>query len=104
MENLVPFLALIGINKKAVDFLKELLPNSLQNKLIQIIAWAVGILTVFIFSESQFADEIVFGKHTLVNADIFTIVVCGLIIGSGAGVVNDLIERRNPDADPDPPD
>lgn len=97
----VPLLVLVAINKKVVDFLKELLPDNLQNKLVQLIAWAVGVLTIFLFAESDYADEIEFGEKALSDLNIFSLVIVGIAIGSSAGVVNDIIDRRNPDENSD---
>lgn len=98
----VPFLVFVAINKKVVDFCKELLPNNLANKVVQLIAWVVGIALSFIFASSVVGDSIdVFGDYTLGNIDLWGVVIYGLAVGSGAGVANDFIERRNPDANPD---
>lgn len=97
-----PFLVMIALNKKAVDFAKELLPNSLENKVIQLIAWLVGVALAFAFAASDFGAGIeVWGGRSLDAFDGWAVALYGLAIGSGAGVVNDFIERRNPDAAPD---
>jgi hypothetical protein len=54
----VPFLVMVALNKKLVDFVKELLPNDLANKTIQAIAWAVGIGLAFAFAWSDFGSMI----------------------------------------------
>lgn len=101
----VPFLILIGVNKKLVDFAKECLPNSLRNKVIQIIAVAIAVALVLLFAASDFGGGIeVWQGRTLDGLDVWGQIIYGLAIGTGAGVLNDVIERRNPDAAPDPPE
>jgi hypothetical protein len=97
----VPLAALVIINKKAVDFLKELLPNSLKNRVVQLIAWAVGIGLAFLFAASDFGDGIeVWDGKVLASLNAFGVSVYGLAIGSGAGVLADAIRRKNPEPDP----
>lgn len=97
----VPLLALIAVNKKVVDFLKELLPNDIQNRLVQLIAWAVAVGLAFLFANSDFGDGInVWDGKTLAALNAFGVICYGLAIGSGAGVLTDAIRRRNPQPDP----
>ena len=98
----VPFLALIALNKKFVDLVKEFLPNATQNKVVQLIAFVIGVALAFGFSESRFGDGIeVWEGLTLAGLDAWGVAIYGLAVAAGAGVANDFIERRNPDASPD---
>lgn len=99
----VPILVLIGAVKKTVDFIKDTLPANLQNRLVQAIAVAVGIGYSFLFAVSDLGGAIAVGNTTLGNLDPASVVIFGIAIATGAGVVNDAIERQNPDKDPDTP-
>lgn len=87
--------------KKLTDFAKEVLPNNISNKAVQGISVVVGVLLAWLFSVSDFGNfEVVNGK-TLDQLNVAGIVIFGLAWAAGAGVLNDGIERRNPDAYPD---
>lgn len=102
---LVPLAAFAFFNKKVVDFLKELLPNDLLNRYIQILSALVGVGSAFLFAQIvQAAAHIeVFNGVTLDRLNWAGLVVYGVVGSAVGGVINDAIERRNPDADPDPP-
>lgn len=105
----MPFVAiavLVTLVKKTVDFAKELLPNTIQNKVVQLVAWAVATGYVFLFAASGSLGDIEIvsagqTKYHLSQLNSAALVLVGLAIGAGAGVLNDAIERRNPDASPD---
>lgn len=98
----VPFAVFIVLNKKIVDFLKELLPNAISNKAVQGLAWLVAIGLTLLFAVSDFGSSIqVLSDKSLDQLDIWAQIIYGLAAGAGAGVLNDAIERRNPDANPD---
>lgn len=99
----VPFAVFVVLNKKITDFIKELLPNSISNKAVQGIAWAVAIGLTLLFAVSDFGSSItvIEGKN-LDQLDLWAQIIYGLAAGAGAGVLNDVIERRNPDSNPDP--
>lgn len=98
-----PILILVLVNKKVVDFLKELIPAELQNKTVQAISWAVGVALAFLFASSVFGDGIkVWDGLTLAALDGWGLVVFGLALGSGAGVAADAIERKNPEPEREP--
>jgi hypothetical protein len=98
----IPFVALLAFNKKAVDFIKELLPAGIRNKTVQLVSWAVGIGSVFLYANSDWGSDIQAGGKTLASLNGLGLVAVGLAVGAAAGVVNDAIERRNPDVDKDP--
>lgn len=99
----VPIAALMFLNKKLVDWIKEFLPNNIPNKLVQAIAFVVGVVLVVLFAASDWSDGIVVGDKHLGSISGAGLVIIGLLIGAGGGVLNDAIERRNPDANPDGP-
>lgn len=101
----VPLLVLVALNKKLTDFAKDLLPNTgIPNKLVQLISCAIGIGLAFAFANSTFASKIdVLDGMTLAQVNGWGLVLYGLATHGGAGVLNDAIERRNPDAAPDRP-
>lgn len=99
--DLAPLVALVLINKKMVDFFKEFLPNNIRNKTVQAVSWAIGVGLAFLFANSFFGDGIdVWEGRTLASLDPFGVVITGLALGSGAGVLNDAIRRKNPQPDP----
>lgn len=98
--DLAPLVVLVIINKKVVDWLRELIPLHLRNKTVQALAWVVGIGLAFLFAASAFGDGIdVWEGRNLGSLDAFGVVIFGLAIGSGAGAFADAIERKNPTPD-----
>lgn len=105
MEALAPFVVYATVVKKLTDLAKEFLPNSIPNKAVQGIAWVIAIGMAFVFAQADYiGDQIrVINDITLQQLDAWGVVIYGLAAGASAGVLNDAIERRNPDAAPDKP-
>lgn len=98
--DIAPFAAMLLLNKKLVDFAKELLPNTIENKAVQVAAFAIGVLLAWLFAESNFGDGIqAWDGVSLASLNAAGLVAYGMAVGAGAGVVNDAIERRNPDGE-----
>lgn len=92
-----PFVVLVLLNKKIVDWFRELLPDRLESQWIQLVAFAVGVVTAFLFAESTFGNGIdVWDGITLDQLNVLGVVIYGLSIGAGGGVLTDAIRRRNP--------
>lgn len=97
----VPFLILLAINKKVMDWFRSILPDKWEAKVLIPIGWVIGIGLALIFSASpELAGDItIWGEHTLASASIWLVVVYGLAIGSGAGIIHDAVKPTTPPHD-----
>ena len=73
-----------------VNFLKYLRARNGSAVLTQLIAWAAGIAGIVLVAHTQFATDIVFGKHTLASLDISSQLFLGLIATSILSTVNEV--------------
>lgn len=97
----VPFLVLVLLNKKILDWIRVLIPVEYHAKVLIPVAWLVGVALALLFSTSDaLADGItIWSEHTLGNADLALVIVYGLAIGSGAGVLHDQVKPHTPPHD-----
>lgn len=97
----VPFVILALMIKKIIDWIRVLMPDHYEAKLLIPASWCVGIIVALLFSASPAlaADIVIWGEHTLANADVALVVVYGFALASGAGVVHDITKPNTPPHD-----
>lgn len=97
----VPFLILLAINKKVMDWFRSILPDKWEAKVLIPIGWLLGIGLALLFSASpELSNAItIWGDHTLGTASIWLVIVYGLAIGSGAGIIHDAVKPSTPPHD-----
>lgn len=97
----VPFIVLAAMVKKIIDWLRVLIPDNYEAKVLIPASWLVGIAVAFLFSTSEtLAGEIViWGEHTLAGADAALVAVYGFAVASAGGVVHDWVKPTTPPHD-----
>lgn len=97
----VPVLILAVMVKKILDWLRVLVPDDIEAKVMIPLAWLVGIGVALLFSASdELASGItIWGEHTLATADIALVVVYGFAVGSGGGIIHDAVKPNTPPYD-----
>lgn len=101
MELFGPLIILSVILKKVLDWLRVLIPDNLEAKVLIPASWVVGVALAFLFSASELlANGIeIWPGVTLADADIALVVAYGLALGSGAGVIHDFAKPTTPPHD-----
>ena len=97
----VPTLLLAALLKKVIDWVRVLLPDHLEAKLLIPASWVLGIAMALLFSTSALlAGEIViWGDHTLASADVTLVIIYGWAIAALGGVLHDFVKPHTPPHD-----
>lgn len=90
----VPFIALLALVKKIVDFVKLAMARD-PGAVTQLIAWGAGVAAVLLFAQSDWADGIQVADRALSTLNVWSQVIVGLGISSSAGVVTDAIKATD---------
>jgi fructose-specific phosphotransferase system IIC component len=98
----VPILVLGTLIKKLIDWLRVLIDDDLETKILIPLSGVVGAVVVFLFSLSpELSEEIeIWPGHFLADASLALVIIYGLVIGIGmAGVIHDLVKPTTPPHD-----
>ena len=90
----VPLLALVFLINKVVDWVRELVPDRLEPKILIPLSWLVGALVTYAFSLTVWASEVGIGDKSLGDLDVVAVLILGAILGAGGSVLNDLKPNR----------
>jgi hypothetical protein len=91
MPEFIASVALVTIVGKTVDFIRYLVNGNWNGVVTQLVAWALGIGAVFLFANSDFAEEIPVGSaHTLGTLGAASLIIVGMSAASTFGVVSDV--------------
>lgn len=90
----VPFLALIFLINKVVDWIRELVPDVLEARVLIPLSWLVGAAVTYLFSLTVWAAETGIGDQSLGDLDVVAVLLLGAILGAGGSVLNDLKPNR----------
>lgn len=85
--------ALAFLVKKFVDVLKMASSKDMKGFISQLLSWVVGILIFYVASRTQWAAALVVSGVKLSDANLWSIVLLGLLLGSFASVSNDVVKR-----------
>lgn len=95
MDIVFGIIALALVINKVVDWLRELIPDALEAKVLIPLSWAVGMFAAWVFSLSDVvAKQVNVGDMTLADLDIIAVLIFGFIAGAGASVLNDVKPNR----------
>lgn len=83
-------LLLIAVVLVLTDVVKQIVPN-LDARLTVLVAVAIGIAATFLTGASVWANEQVVGGHSLGNLDTPSKLLVGLMVGTGAGVTDKVL-------------
>jgi hypothetical protein len=97
----VPFLILAGMNKKIIDWLRTLIPDDIEAKILIPISWAVGMALAVFFSLSPTiaAEIVIWSDHTLASADLVLVLIYGFALASAGGIIHDAVKPNTPPHD-----
>jgi hypothetical protein len=97
----VPFLALAAINKKLIDWVRVLLPDSLEAKVLIPVSAVVGALIALAFaaSESLSSGILIWSDVSLATADTMAVTIYGVAFGLTGGVLHDAVKPHTPPHD-----
>lgn len=87
MELFIPAVALAALAKKAFDFVRYLLARDWNGSLSQLLVSGAGIGVIFLAAQTDFANEIGIGRHTLGNVGGWSLVFVGIVLASSASAV-----------------
>lgn len=89
-----PALVLAFIEKKIIDWLRTVIPDQYEAKVLIPVAWVLGVLGAWALSTSATVAGgiIVWEDVPLYHADAVVIFVYGFVVGSGAGVIHDALK------------
>ena len=96
----VPFIAMLALVKKVIDFLKYVTNRDLNGVITTGLSWVGGVVVVLLFAASDFAEGIPVGDTTIAALNFASLVIIGMSIGASAGVAADVISSRRPTDDP----
>lgn len=88
----VPFVVLLALVKKIVDFFKMASGGDMNGAVTQLVAWGAGVAAVMLFAQSDWADGIQVADHALSTLNAWSQFIVGMTIASSAGVVTDTIK------------
>lgn len=75
--------------KKAVDFIRSLRGKDTNAIVTQIVAWLSGIVVVWLAAHVDFASAVEIANVQLDQMSLWTQAALGLLLGSGASIVQD---------------
>lgn len=84
------------------DAVKRAVPGKIPAFVLQLLAFAIGILVIFMVGETVWAKEQVIGKHALDTLDGMDKLVAGLLVGGGATILDRLTLIGSRDQGPKP--
>lgn len=98
----VPLLVLAALVKKIIDWIRLLVPDPIEEKILIPLSGLVGVGVVLLFSLSpELSGKVeIWSEQSLANASIALVVVYGLAVGMGvAGVLHDWVKPSTPPHD-----
>jgi hypothetical protein len=97
----VPALVLAVLLKKVIDWLRVMLPDHIEERVLIPASWVVGIGMALLFSTSEaLAGGIeIWSGQTLADADIALVIVYGWAVAALGGVIHDFVKPSTPPHD-----
>lgn len=97
----VPLIVLAALVKKTIDWLRVLIPDNIEAKLLIPLSMAIGVAYAFLFAagDDLAAGITIWGDNTLATASEALIVVYGLSLGAVGGVLHDWVKPTTPPHD-----
>lgn len=95
METFVPAAAMVTLIGKFVDFLKSVTNKDVNGVVTQLTAWAAGVAGVWLYAQTQWADQISFGDRALAQMNGASLIAVGLGASSLMSVLVDFKKARD---------
>lgn len=89
METFITTAGALGLVKAVVDFVKYIRAGNSNGWVTQLVVWLAGIGTVLLLKVSDFGDTFTVGDIVLDTANVGTVILAGLGLGSAAMLVNE---------------
>lgn len=80
---------LIFVVNKLIDWLRDLIPDALEPKMLPPASWAAGVVVTYVFSLTQWAEQISVNDLKMSELNVFGVAVLGVVIGAGGSILND---------------
>lgn len=90
----VPLIALPFLINKILDWVRSILPDPIEAKVVIPVSWVLGVASAFVLAGSDWGAETVVGDKAFADLNSVSIVMVGLVIGAGAGIVSDFKPNR----------
>ena len=94
MEFFGPVLLLVFLVNKTVDWLRDLIPDPLEGKVLIPVSMGIGAAYTFAFSATEWAPVMGVGDMTLADLNVVAVLLAGAGVGAGGSVLNDLKPQR----------
>lgn len=95
MDLFVPTVALLALINKFVDFSKYITNKDVNGALTQVYVWGAGVLGVWLYAQTAWADTINFGDLPLSKFNGASIVAVGFAIASAGSVAKDWLKAKD---------
>lgn len=89
MDMFITSAGMLALVKAFVDLIKYVRARDTNGWLTQLVVWLAGIAVVLLLRESDFATTLDIGGILLSDANIGSVVLAGLGLGSAAMLTND---------------
>lgn len=90
----VPLIALPFLINKILDWVRSILPDTIEAKVVIPVSWALGIVGAFVLAGSDWGAETMVGDKAFANINNVSLVMVGLVMGAAAGIVSDFKPNR----------
>lgn len=92
MEVFVAMGALLAMVKNLTDLVRRATSGDVKGALTILMAYVLGVGTVFLFAASDYADSMDFGGMSLGSANAFSKIIIGVAVGAAAGLAKDVLK------------
>lgn len=90
----VPLIALPFLINKILDWVRSILPDTIEAKVLIPISWMLGVAAAFVLAGSDWGAETKVGDKAFADINNISLVLVGLVIGAAAGIVSDFKPNR----------
>jgi len=95
MDTFVASVAMLALIKKFIDFSKYVTAKDINGAVTQLFVWAAGVLAVFLYANTDWAETITYGALTLADMNGASLIALGLGLASTASLTTDFIKSRD---------
>lgn len=90
----VPLIALPFLINKILDWVRSILPDPIEAKVVIPVSWVLGVIASFVLAGSDWGAETMVGDKAFADLNTVSLVIVGMILGAGAGILSDFKPNR----------